>query len=76
MSAPAEASGTDTGTLTHWSQPGGGASSSSGISITTALGLPAAAGTGEVGGVATAMAMVATAIDAAGFVSTFVAING
>jgi hypothetical protein len=69
-SAPAEASGADTGALTHWSQPGGGTSSSSGISTTAALGLPAAAGAGEVGGAATATAVVAAATDTAGCGST------
>jgi hypothetical protein len=39
--------------------------SSSGISTTTALGLPAAAGVGEVGGAAIATAMVAAMADAA-----------
>jgi hypothetical protein len=43
-SAPAEASGADAGALAHWSQPGGRMSSSSGISTTAALGLPATAG--------------------------------
>jgi hypothetical protein len=68
--APAEASGADTGTLAHWSQPSGGTSSSSGISTTAALGLPAAAGTGEVGGAETATAVVAAVTDAAGCSST------
>jgi hypothetical protein len=58
------------GTLAHWSQPGGETSSSSGISTTTAPGPPAAAGTGEVGGVATATAAVAPIVDAAGCSST------
>jgi hypothetical protein len=35
--APAEASGADAGGLAHWSQPGGGTSSSSGISTTTVV---------------------------------------
>jgi hypothetical protein len=72
-SAPAEVSGADTGALAHWSQPCGGSSSSSRISTTAALGLPAGAGTGKVGGAATATAMVATSIDAAGCGSTSVA---
>jgi hypothetical protein len=68
--APSEASGADTGTLTHWSQPGGGMSSSSGISTTTAHGLSAAAGTSKVGGAATATTVVATVVDAADCGST------
>jgi hypothetical protein len=59
--------------LAHWSQPDGRTSSSSGISTTAAPGLPAAAGTNEVGGAATATAVVATVIDAAGCGSTSVA---
>jgi hypothetical protein len=70
--APAEASGADTGALAHWSQPCGGTSSSSGISTTTALGLPAAAGAGEVGGAAIVTAVVAAVTDAAGCGSTSV----
>jgi hypothetical protein len=46
---------------------------SSGISTTTALGLPAAAGAGEVGGAATATAVVAAVTDAACCGSTAVA---
>jgi hypothetical protein len=64
-SAPAKASGADTSALARWSQPGGGTSSSSGISTTAALGLPAAAGASEVGGAATATAVVAAVTDAA-----------
>jgi hypothetical protein len=71
--APAEASGADTGALAHWSQPGGGTSSSSGISTTAALGLPAAAGAGEVGGAASATAVVAAATGATCCGSTSVA---
>jgi hypothetical protein len=69
-SAPAKASGADAGTFAHWSQPSGGTSSSSGISTTAAPGPLAATGTNEVGGTATATAMVATVVDAAGFGST------
>jgi hypothetical protein len=68
--APVEPSGADTDALAHWSQPGGGTSSSSGISTTATPGLPAAASTGEVGGAATATAVVATVVDAAGGGST------
>jgi hypothetical protein len=73
MSAPADASGADAGGFARWSQPGGRTSSSSGISTTTALGLPAAMGAGEVGGAATATAAVAAMADAAGCGSTVVA---
>jgi hypothetical protein len=69
-SAPAKASGADTGTLAHWSQPGGGTSSSSGISIAAAPGPPVAAGTGKVCGAATAAAVVAIVVDAGGCDST------
>jgi hypothetical protein len=65
--------GAGTGALTHWSQPGGRTSSSSGISTTATLGLPAAAGAGEVGGAATATAVAAAVADAASCGSTVVA---
>jgi hypothetical protein len=71
-SAPAEASGADTGGLAHWSQPSGG-TSSSGISTTTALGLPAAAGAGEVGGATAATPVIAAVTGAACCGSTAVA---
>jgi hypothetical protein len=54
---PPRARGLAQGRLTHWSQPGGG-TSSSGISTTAARGLPAAAGAGEVDGAATAVVVV------------------
>jgi hypothetical protein len=72
-SAPAEASGADAGALAHWSQPSGRTSSSSGISTTAALGLPVVSGAGEVGGAATATAVVAVVTAAACYGSTSIA---
>jgi hypothetical protein len=64
--APTEGSGANEGVLAQWSQPGGGTSLSSSGITTAAPGPAAAAGTGEVGGVATATAVVATVIGTAG----------
>jgi hypothetical protein len=58
MSAPAEASGADAGRLTHWSQPGGG-TSSSGISTTAAWLSSIGAGAGGTDGAMTTVVMTA-----------------